>query len=272
MITAKLIQHSIRIAGQEILTYELEYPRFIHSELMTHRVFSRNAASSRAIPIAKMLEQIEANPARPVHWGLNQAGMQANSEHSNTATCEWTWQKAANSAAESARSLQALGLHKQIVNRVLEPFQMMKTVVTSTEWENFFELRNHEDAQPEIHELASVMLDAYKASTPKLVRAGQWHVPYVDRFYQGGTIKYFSDGIELSVEDALMVSSSCCAQVSYRKNDTSIEKAKMIYGRLVDSKPVHASPFEHQATPTKMPDNWSGNFKGWEQHRKVLGL
>lgn len=272
MITAKIIQHSVRPAGQEIVTYELEYPRFIHSELMTHRVFSRNAASSRAIPIDKMLEQVETNPARPIHWGLNQSGMQASEEHNHIATCIWAWQAAADRAAESARHLQLLGLHKQIVNRVLEPFQLMKTVVTATEWENFFWLRNHPDAQPEIHMLAKLMLEAYKASKPMVLRSGQWHVPYVDREQAFNEIVYYSGDKELSTDDAIMVSASCCAQVSYRKNDDSIEKARMIYGRLIDSEPVHASPFEHQAKPTTYPDEWSGNFKGWLQHRKTLGL
>jgi thymidylate synthase ThyX len=79
MISAKIIADSISESeyGDRITTFELEYPRFIHGELMTHRLFSRNAASSRAIPINKMMDQVLTAPAMPVEWGLNKSGMQA---------------------------------------------------------------------------------------------------------------------------------------------------------------------------------------------------
>lgn len=287
-ITAKVVAHSkSAVNGKEIITMELEYPRFIHSEFMTHRMFSRNAASSRAIPVSKMVEQVRTSPAMPVHWGKNQAGMQAKEKLSFAEEdfAKSRWEHAVNSAANWAEILhEDVNLHKQVVNRLLEPFQTMKTVVTATEWENFYWLRNHEDAQPEIKRLAEVMLEAVGKSRPNPIDPEDWHVPY----YKDG---FWMQGMEDSLEDALAISASCCAQVSYRLLDDSIEKARMVYERLVESSPVHASPFEHQATPIDYPDCcdttelsaiegathidrdgsvWSGNFQSWIQYRQLI--
>lgn len=296
-ISAKIIADSISENGDRITTFELEYPRFIHGELMTHRLFSRNAMSSRAIPVKKMIEQVRNNPAVPVHWGKNQSGMQAKEELSGevkVAVKDW-WNDAANAAAEIAEAMDHANTHKQIVNRLLEPFQRMKTVVTATEYDNFFYLRCHADAQPEIHALADLMYSEYENSTPQLLQEGQWHTPYVGNSVYADTGEGFAYHLEdedgevicmLGEEEALKISASCCAQVSYRNTDQSLEKALKIYDMLVTMKPVHASPFEHQAKPliTWMDGNypegtthvdmkgneWSGNFKGWIQHRQLI--
>lgn len=288
-ISAKIIAHSISPSGQMIVTYELEYPRFIHSEALTHRLFSRNAASSRAIPVKTIIDQVRNDPAMPIHWGLNQSGMQAKEQLSDVAAAgaEYIWGHAAKAACDYAEGLTKIGLHKQATNRILEPFQTMKTVMTATCMDNFFWLRNHEDAQPEIKELARLMWEALQASTPFELKPGDWHVPY---FNSG----YWPQSSDFPLEDALAISSSCCAQVSYRKLDDTLEKAQMVYKRLVDSEPVHASPFEHQGSPMVNPDTtsiepwqgllqhkgvthldksgnyWSGNFIGWIQHRQLI--
>lgn len=287
-IKATIIADSISEQGVRITTFELEYHRYIHGELMTHRMFSRNAASSRAIPVNKVIDMVRTDPVMPTHWGKNQAGMQAKEELSGSELvgAKESWESLAMLASEKAENMLLYGLHKQVANRVLEPFQLMKTIVTATEYENFFWLRNHSDAQPEIKMLAEKMLEALECSTPKQLQEGEWHTPY----YNEG---WWNSESEDSLEDALAISSSCCAQVSYRKLDDSIEKARMVYSRLVDSKPVHASPFEHQAKPmdfdtdkvnqlepmswqagcTHLDKNlnlWSGNFKGWIQHRQLI--
>lgn len=291
-ISAKIIADSYSaINGKRITTFELQYPRFIHSELMTHRLFSRNAMSSRAVPIEKMIEQVWNDPAKPMHWGKNQPGMQAKEqlEGLSLGFVKGHWDDAAHWSACYAQKMSREGAHKQIVNRILEPFQLMKTVLTSTEFDNFFWLRKHEDAQPEIKELAERMyeqLEWNKLLTVEL-DAGDWHTPY----YEAG---YWLKESETPLEDALAISSSCCAQVSYRLLDDSIEKARKVYQRLVESTPVHASPFEHQATPcdleffcfdcqqsgddwpkgaTHLDKNgnfWSGNFKAWIQYRQLI--
>lgn len=284
------------VNGKRITTFELEYPRWIHGEILTHRLFSRNAMSSRAVPVEKMLEQVREDPAFPIHWGQNQPGMQAKEEVGGV-DCygndlKWLlkarWHEAARMQASFAQEFSEHGLHKQVVNRILEPFQLMKTVLTATEFDNFFWLRRHEDAQPEIKELAERMWEALEDNFDKQVTMflshGDWHTPY----YGGG---YWISGVsENSLEDALAISSSCCAQVSYRLLDDSIEKARKVYQRLVESTPVHASPFEHQATPMIDYDKykhtmtwprglthidrdgayWSGNFKSWIQYRQLI--
>jgi thymidylate synthase ThyX len=285
MIKATVIQDSI--FANRITTFELEYPRFIHSELMTHRQFSRNAASSRAIPVAKMHDHILANMAHPIEWGVNRPGMQASEVLEETAAMA-VWQCAGEEAVRWSKSLANQGLHKQIVNRVTEPFQVMKTVVTSTEWDNWYNLRNHADAQPEIRELAKAMLVAHKASKPTVIYPGEWHVPYVDRGTSATGMAYIINDTQVSKEIARKVSASCCAQVSYRNHDDSVEKAEMIFDKLITSQPAHLSPVEHQATPMskwihrddewplgvthfdRYGDGWSANFKQWIQFRQTL--
>lgn len=311
-ITAKIIADSISVNGDRLTTFELEYPRFIHAEFMTHRLFSRNAASSRAIPVKKAIELIVADTARPIHWGKNQPGMSAKEECKEdlrnvleigndspwpVLTPSSGWDQARDNAIYIAEKFNEAGYHKQIVNRILEPFTHIKVVCTATEYDNFFYLRCHPDAQPEIQELANQMYAAYTESTPVQLKNGEWHVPY----YEDGVWQptgYVRIG-EFDVQDldkhnrtlseALAISSSCCAQVSYRRLDDSLEKAQDIFNRLVDSKPVHASPFEHQGTPmwlnkagtnplfsegaTHLDSNghfWSGNLKGWIQHRQLI--
>ena len=294
-ISATIIQDSISTHGKRIITYELEYHRYIHAEFMTHRMFSRNAASSRAIPVERMHDNIKANPAMPIVWQKNQAGMQSKEElvDEQLLNAKVSWANAVQYAIQSSRELIHVGLHKQWANRVTEPFQMMKTVMTTTEDANWDELRDHEDAQPEIHELARCMKQAKAESIPMPIGYGQWHVPYVNRQKKmSGMVYSDAAGHSLTFEEAKMISASCCAQVSYRRNDDSLEKAKMIFDRLIESKPQHASPIEHQATPMEHqsavfnygPRSWekgithvnrqgyfgSGNFYGWIQHRHLI--
>jgi hypothetical protein len=299
-IDAKIIAHSVAPNGQQIVTFELQYPRFILAEFNTHRIFSRNSASSRAIPVSTIIAQVNDNPAMPIHFGRNQSGMQAAEELSPVLQVgvKWAWRMAAKAAVKWAETMVKLGLHKQATNRILEPFQTMKTVMTATCMDNFFWLRNHEDAQPEIKELARLMWEALQASEPILLRAGEWHTPYYGYGYWS-PIGDKTDGKDFDelghlLSEALAISSSCCAQVSYRKLDDTLEKAQMVYKRLVESEPVHASPFEHSATPIMVPDFycgdcqeqaewedgvthvdknkkfWSGNFVGWVQFRQLI--
>ncbi|WOZ57516.1 thymidylate synthase [Pseudomonas phage vB_PseuGesM_254] len=312
-IRAKVIAFSICArTGQTIITYELEYQRFIHAEFMTHREFSRNAMSSRAIPIKKMIEQVRNNPAKPVHWGKNQPGMQANVELDNRerGIVEDQWHSAAINAANSAATMDQYGAHKQVANRILEPFQWMKTVMTTTSLVNWDWLRDHADADPTIRALAVAMIEAKAAfGKPTVLNVGDWHVPYYgngvwrDSGYCNGDMEpvYNKRDSTSTLANALAISSSCCAQVSYRLLDDTREKAQMIYGKLVESEPVHASPFEHQATPIEpyatarkpylparnchtMPMGWqkgithvtregkfcSGNFTNFIQHRQLI--
>lgn len=192
MIEAKIITDSINPLGCRLTSFILTYPRFIHSELMTHRMFSRNAASSRAIPIQKMIKDIIANPAGPIFWGKNQKGMQAAEElsHGGIAEAKSIWLDALFDAVKHVEKLTKLDVHKQIANRLLEPFAHMVTLVTATEFGNFFNLRAHPDAQPEFQELAYQMLECYESNVPQYKDVGEWHLPFAD--------KYLSKGLSLA--------------------------------------------------------------------------
>ena len=292
-VQARIIADSINARGTRITTFELEYPRIIHSELLTHRVFSRNAASSRAIPVNTMLDLIEANPAMPSHWGKNQPGMQAQEElgELEKESVKQLWLSACKSAVSHARVMNDIKAHKQVINRITEPYQHMKVVLTGTDFANWFWLRDHTDADPTIAELANKMLVSYHQSKIDYLQAGQWHLPYVQCSYneEDRLQRCWTDDVaEITLEQALMISSSSAAQVSYRKTDGSLEKAQMVYDRLVNSTPVHASPFEHCAMcfdeAVDFYGDWidgithvnrdgvcfSGNLRDWIQYRQLL--
>lgn len=259
----KIIADSISPSGLRLTTMQLKYQRFVHSEFMTHRVFSRNASSSRAIPVAKMIEQVRNDPAMPVEWGKNQPGMQAreNLSEDDVVKAKFLWLVARDEACNTAEMMVSLGLHKQIVNRILEPFQYIHVVVTSTEWDNFFALRDHPDAQPEIRELAKLMKEAYNASKPKKLLIGQWHLPYITE-----------DDRHLPINDQKKVSAARCCRVSYVKHDgfrAEVQEDIILHDKLVTANPPHMSPVEHQAQCSE-GDEWSGNFKQWKQYRKEI--
>ncbi|KQS84327.1 FAD-dependent thymidylate synthase [Rhizobium sp. Leaf383] len=292
-ITAIIIADSISAYGPRITTLQLRYPRFIHAEFMTHRAFSRNASSSRAIPVQKLIQDIIDDTAMPLHWGKNQPGMQAREEHDGLvdhtvfepevrpdvpdylATVGTysggpveAWDAARNWAIHAAEQFAAAGYHKQIVNRLLEPFSHINVVVTATDWENFFELRDHPDAQPEIQVLARAIKDAMAASVPDELPAGLWHLPYAT-FDED--LQTYADEHDMSLVDvALKVSVARCARVSYLTHDgrkTTVEEDVALHDKLVVAEPLHASPAEHQATPVQGRDR---NFNGWRQYRSVL--
>lgn len=284
-IEAKVIAHSSTSNSPDLITLQLRYPRFIHSEFMTHRVFSRNASSSRAIPIERMIQDVIDDPAMPVAWGSNKPGMQAGDECTNTVAVpafslpkqDWTtthfkreyaWKHACDAAIQHAKGFAEAGYHKQIVNRLLEPFAHISGVVTATEWQNFFDLRCHPDADPTMRALAEAMRDAILTSFAEVLHPGDWHIPYVTH----EEMVLLIDERGMNYEDLAMISAARCARVSYLRHDgkqPSVEDDLTLAKRLLASK--HMSPFEHQARATGDEGTaLCGNFTGWDQHRKML--
>lgn len=278
--------------GVAIHTLQLRYWRAIHAEFMTHRVFSRNASSSRAIPVDKVLQVVRESPAGPLHWGQNQSGMQADQEcdelvevpvllteaffawahkakvaapHFPRVPREWAWAFSAHLAASMSESFKQAGYHKQITNRLTEPFQMINVVVTSTEWENFFDLRCHRDAMPEFQALAKEIQQKLLEAKPQELAPGEWHLPYL-----------LPEEAGLACGEKLALSTARCASVSYRTVEGSLmtaERAKEVFGKLMGSKPWHASPTEHQARFDSQcgMQGLRGNFRyPWAQHRKFI--
>ncbi len=253
--------------GTRLTTMQLKYPRFIHAELMTHRVFSRNASSSRAIPVERMLQSIQEDPATFIHWGKNQPGMQAHEEidEAEKKLAQALWHAGMKDAISIAESLHQLGLHKQVVNRIVEPWMHINVVVTATDWQNFFDLRCHKDAEPNLQHLAYMMRDAYNVAEPL---SRNYHLPYIKR--DPATERPPEDlG---SWEDMCMISSARCARVSYLTHDMRAPDAMQdldLATKLLGSK--HMSPFEHVAAyaASPPPSGYFANFKGWQSFRNA---
>jgi thymidylate synthase ThyX len=283
-IRAEVIADSVSPHGVRLTTLQLRYPKFIHGEFMTHRVFSRNASSSRAIPVERLIKDVINDPVYPSFWGKDQPGMSAREEHNEflhtvEKSREDAWDYARKQAITMAQAFAKAGYHKQIINRLLEPFCHINVVVTATEWTNFFALRCHKDAQPEMRELAEAMRSAITRSAPDRILYDHWHTPYVDSHD-------FNWTDEDDIKRAVKCSVARCARVSYLTQDSkipSVEDDLKLYDRLVGSVPLHASPAEHQATPDEWVDlvdlkafpGWRhpelhGNFRGWIQYRKTL--
>lgn len=268
MYSAKIIADSVSRHGQRLTTMEVVFPRMVLAEFNTHRVFSRNSASSRAIPVEKQLRKIKEQPFVPEYWGANQSGMQAEAEliaeAKDAALDEWL--AARDSAVAHVEKLLAIGLHKQLANRILEPFMWHTVIVTATEWSNYFALRANEMAQPEIRKVSELMQTAYEASTPKQLSDDEWHLPLIQ------AEEY--DGVFEKSDDARMISAARCARVSYLthegKRDLSADI--VLYDRLTSG--GHMSPLEHVARPLTEDElsggEFRGNFRGWMQLRKLV--
>ena len=270
---AKIVLDSVNpYNGIRLVTSELTYPRFIHAEFMTHRMFSRNAASSRAIPNSKMITHVDDNPAMPVYWGKSKRGMSASKEIEDVDVAKEIWLKSKDLMIEEAKRFRDLKVHKQIANRILEPWKYITVICTATQYSNFFALRNHHDAQPEIKHLAQIWDSAMKASTPV---EREWHIPYIQE-----------DEEDLDLELKKKIGTARCARVSYltHSGERSIEKDLILHERLLTgSGHGHWSPFEHVAKATDMTEKrynfatgeseegpiWCGNFQGWIQYRKI---
>lgn len=319
-IRAEIVEDSVaqHEFGDRLTSFSLYYPRYILAELNTHRVFSRSSASSRAIPTKTMIERIVKDTARPVSWGKNQRGMQAGEEldtylklpeyvnfervdqwngqvfhklpegHYRKVDVEMSrehaWDIARDNAITVATAFDAAGYHKQVVNRILEPFTHVATIVTATEWDNWFELRSHKDADPTAKALSDAMLEAYEASKPRVLKVGQWHLPWIKP----------EERDQYPVTALKKMSTARSARVSYFNHDgtnPNVAKDLSLYDDLVGARPLHASPAEHQGTPDEflgidvLKDDFGsydkvryknermhGNFKGFIQHRKILEL
>lgn len=265
--SCKIIKDSISGAGKRLTTMEITFPRIVLAEFNTHRMFSRNSASSRAIPIRKMLDKVLINPFIPDRFPRNGKGMQPGgyfeqgSQGYDKALAIWL--NARDRMIDAVENLGEKEVHKQIANRLLEPWLWHTVIVTATEWANFFKLRTHTDAQEQIKIIADLMYDAYHnpSKPPQQIlyypdaSGAEWHTPYVD------------DGEFDSSTLAKQVSVARCARVSYLTHDGKRDPDKDIelFRRLETSN--HWSPFEHVARP-ELATVRSGNFVGWFQFRK----
>lgn len=351
-IKAKIIADSKNEFGNRITTMVLTFPRFILAEFNTHRIFSRNSASSRAIPFRKMVDSISANPFIPIAWQKEHPGMQGTEYITDPDTLEEinrNWLQAKSNAVDSAMAISHLKGTKQLVNRLLEPFMWHNVIVTATEWENFFALRcpsydisqitlttndgsafrSKKDTikydarlsaktdldwllankgQAEIHmmALAEAMWDAYNESTPKELKAGEWHVPFEHSISR---LEVANDINHINTIKRVKLATVMCARVSYTvvgedKKPLTYQRMIELHDEMANANPKHMSPFEHCAramnsiefdqyicgkTNIEVVNNdghgnlsvainldetksngWSANLRGFIQYRKMF--
>lgn len=264
-IRATLLADSVSFHGYRLSTFELEYPKFIHPQLMSHREFSRNVQSSRAIPTNKLIKNILDDPAVPLRWGINKPGMEASEYIDDIQTAdelECEWLKGLDDAIARIGQLELIAggqIHKQTINRLLDPWMHVRTILSGTSFSNLAHLRISDHAQPEIRKLVEIMVSKLKANKPEFIYpfSGRWHLPLLSE----------SEKSAMPIRDAIKVSVGRCARVSYLTHDGSRDHDKDIelHDRL--SSNGHWSPFEHVARPMLLPFR-SGNFIGWRQYRK----
>lgn len=255
------LQAEIILASQgpfqkPIYTIRMRYPRIIHSEIMTHRVFSRNARSSRAVPVARMIEEVRTKPFVPWHWFKNKPGMQGTERLTpeEEEEAKEIWLQASHYAMEAVDQLfdpDGLNIHKQNPNRLLEPFSWIDTLITSTDWSNFLWLRDHKDAEPHLQDLARLVGQAIEAAEIQELELGQWHLPYITNDDLIALSTRPEVGTSSFTELVCQISAARCARISYAPfdGDASYERELERYNSLVSSDRIHASPLEHQATP-----------------------
>ena len=276
---ARILADSITLRGDRLTTFEVTFPRCILSEMNTHRVFSRNSSSSRAIPVTKIMNAVMNDPYIPTHWGKNQSGMQAFEElsYGEQQDALEEWLKARDSALRHATKFVDYGVHKQIVNRLLEPWMWLTSIISMTEWNNFFHLRVNPAANPEIQRIASMMRDVRDRSTPVTLTDGIWHMPLI----QPGE---FDNDKAFPSHRVQKVSVGRCARVSYLTHDGKRDPEADV--ELCDKllKAGHMSPFEHIARPmfdcevaifrTQHDEvdvsPMCANYRGWVQYRKLI--
>lgn len=282
-IKAEIIADSSNSKGNRLTTFVLDFPRIVLAELNTHRMLSKNSASSRAIPFETMVEMVKTNPFIPIKFQKDHKGMQGTEyyEDNDYDICVEDWLKARDRAIESTQNFR-FPITKQLKNRILEPFLMHKVILSGTEFENFFALRAHKDAEIHISDLAEKMLKAYNNSTPKQLSEGEWHIPFGDKMaeraltdwfdlrhaVQPGSITWKEEKIN---ELKRKVAIARCARVSYftyeGKDDYGADIK--LCDRLFGNTPKHLSPTEHVASAMSTSD-WCGNFRGWKQYRKYF--
>lgn len=261
MIKAEVLKDSInKHTNSRVVTFLVTFHRFILPEVLTHRVFSRNTSSSRAIPAIKTISNVWKNPAIPIRFGKAKKGMQDAGSLSNTYSflCTQLWLLARIPAIVIAWLLLKCGLHKQIANRVLEPWVWTTMVITSTEWENWYSLRYHKDAQPEIQELAKVMLEAHQKSEPQVLDVNEWHLPFIK-----------PEEKTLPIDVQIKKSVARCARTSYVNfygKDSEADDLRL-FNELQKSR--HFSPFDHPCL-VQLENKFYGNLKGFKPYRKYI--
>lgn len=267
LISAKIICDTKAPNGKRCTTFVLKYPRVLLAEINTHKCLVKNTASSRAIPFGAMLDNIRQETYIPCHVGKNCKGMQSMEPLSIAEQAEFeTWcQNLFETVSIQCETIQAkLDIHKQWINRYVEPWMYVTQIVSGTEWSNFFALRTHEAAHPDVQILAKQMWDLYSTETPV---DGDYHLPFIS---EQDDLELFNQDILPDYGTMAMISAGRCARVSYLTHEgvRDVQKDIDLANRLKSM--GHMSPFEHQAVSAPKASHKSGPFEGFIQYRKTI--
>jgi hypothetical protein len=251
MTIVKLLNKSRNSStGAVIRTFLIEeFPKLYLAEVNTHRVFSRNWESSRARPVSSVIEQVQYNPFIPM-FTRNQGGMKGEAlvgEDELVAT--ELYLEARDQALAIAKKMADLKVHKQDVNRLLEPWMLVSGIITTTELDNFLALRDHPDAAPAMRDLAIKIREADDSCAAAEISPGDWHMPWPDLSREANVAKAMS--------------------VSYANHakDRTEEDYQRMYQDACNATPIHASVLEHCAMALAPGIPSGGNFRGFRQLR-----
>lgn len=280
MIKAKIVQDSSLPTGERLLTFSVMYGRLIHSELLRHRAASHSVKSSRAIPTHKYRAEVMENIYVPVKFGTKKKGMQAGEPTFLTKFYgEKIWKLSSKFACFFHWMMEKFGIHKEVANRVLEPYVWVEETITveADALKEIANLRIHDDAQEDVRRIVEEMVYEMDRSTPVELNQEQWHVPYVVRRQVENEMIYTdNNGNKLTLDQAIVCSAARCARSSYANHDNSMSSYDKDIGlakQLVGSEPMHLSPFEHQARPftnDTEKSQYGSNFRNFFQQRKAI--
>lgn len=264
--SAEVVLDSATAEGVRLTTFLVILPKWLLAELNTHRGLSKNASSSRAIPIWRYIRQVVKNPVFLIEYGAERRGMVATEVLTGwkRVVAEQAWLLGRYPMIGIALFLHyGPGLHKQAANRLLEPWVWAQDVVTGNEdmVRHFIGLRDHPAAQPEMREVGFLLHKAYRYSRPRVLNDGEWHLPFLR----------LEERWKLSLTDKIKASVARCARASlfHAEGYVSVIRDVGLYNRLRRAAPPHLSPFEHVCRPAPA-EHKSGNVTGWEQWRKLV--
>lgn len=291
LISAEIIADTYcEFTDERVTTMEVTMHRFVLAEFNTHRVFSRNSASSRAIPVSKQLDKVVNSPAWPITWPSEKPGMQGGTELEGVNLSE-AQELFENIHSHTTKLVDSYlvnhpdagdRLHKSLLNRLLEPFMWHKVIVTSTEWQNFFRQRSStytKLAQPEIMVAADEMLIALETSDPFIIDSSimessnltpdKWHLPYVDPNARKFASKVWDETGLPDIYTLAAISAGRCCRVSYLTHGGDNDPADdvRLYNDLMSASPRHYSSLEHPCLASRYSEVPAGNLSGFVQLR-----
>lgn len=284
-ISAFVVEDS-KVGNNRLTSLVLKFPRTVLAEFNTHRVFSRNSASSRARSVKATIKEVIENPYIPL-WTINKAGMSGHWASPRVeAEATEVYLAGRDAAVRTALALLVgsdriegfgrddkeiasrysevvdyyydhmysgtgaepdfgLSVHKQVLNRVLEPYMFHEVIVTSSYFDNFLKLRDHNEADPAIWGVSHLLGEAIAHSEPTI---SEIHAPFSSNLE-----KTLILGQPWPVARPHLIKSAMeSAQISYNDKSRAIKSTATAERGESLLTAGHLSPFEHVAVATRL--------------------